>query len=93
MKNNKYTMDDIANYIDAYNNNEDYWLPNPLIRIMFSEKKLSEMAYCQRIRMAQLKEEYNIIRRSTIEEQEKYIMTMTPILDKFYQRRGKSKKR
>ena len=53
---------DIANYINDYNNNEDYWLPNPLIRIIFFEK-ISEIAYCQRIKMVQLREEYNRIRK------------------------------
>ena len=93
MRNNEYTMDDIAYFINSCENDENYFLPNPLIRNMLSKKKVYEIEYYRRMKMIQYKGEYDRIRNGTIEEQNRYIQSMSPILDKFYKHERKNKRK
>ena len=93
MANNGYTLDDITNFINYCMKNQDYFLPHPLIRPLIPEKKLYEIEYQRRIKLVELEERLNIMKSATPEEQENFIIQMTPTLDKFYRKDRKAKKR
>ena len=94
MANNGYTLDDIADFIKYCKGNQDYFLPHPLIKPLIPEKKLYAIEYQRRIKLVQLGERLNIIKSAPPEEQENFIIQMTPTLDKFYRKKDrKAKKR
>ena len=93
MANNGYTLDDIADFIEYCKGNQECFLTHPLIRPLISEKKLYAIEYQRKIKLVQLEERLNIIKCAPPEEQENFIIQMTPTLDKFYRKDRKAKKR
>ena len=91
MENSNYTMDDIAKFIEDYNESNKYSSREWVINIPVVGRKLYEKAALENMKRTVFEKEYNKAKNGSVEEQNEFIRQMTPVLDDFYSSKEKSK--
>ena len=91
MENQKYTMEDIAQFLIDYkecnkDNSKDWLINIPIIG-----GKLYEKVILENMKRTFLENAYNDAINGSIEQQNKFISEMTPVLDDFYANKEKKK--
>lgn len=91
MENNKYTMEDIAQFLIDYNECNKYNSKEWLVNIPIVGSKLYEKTVLENSKREFFERKYNEALTATEKEQIEFIKQMTPILDDFYSNKEKSK--
>ena len=91
MENQKYTMEDIAQFLIDYKECNKYNSKEWLINIPIIGGKLYEKAALENMKRTVFEKEYNKAKNGSVEEQNEFIRQMTPVLDDFYSSKEKSK--
>ena len=91
MENQKYTMEDIAQFLIDYKECNKYNSKEWLINIPIISGKLYEKVILENTKRTFLKNAYNDAINGSIEQQNKFISEMTPVLDDFYANKEKKK--
>ena len=91
MKNQKYTMEDIAQFLIDHSESQKYSSREWLINIPIVGKKLYEKAALENMKRIIFEKEYNKFKNGSVEQQNEFIRQMTPVLDDFYADKEKKK--
>ena len=91
MENQKYTMEDIAQFLIDYKECNKYNSKEWLINIPIIGGKLYEKVILENMKRTFLENAYNDAINGSIEQQNKFISEMTPVLDDFYANKEKNK--
>ena len=91
MENQKYTMEDIAQFLIDYKECNKYNSKEWLINIPIIGGKLYEKVILENMKRTFLENAYNDAIDGGIEKQNQFIIEMTPILDDFYSSKEKKK--
>ena len=91
MGNQKYTMEDIAQFLIDYKESNKYNSKEWLINIPIIGGKLYEKVILENMKRTFLENAYNDAINGSIEQQNKFISEMTPVLDDFYANKEKKK--
>jgi len=91
MENNKYTMEDIAQFLIDYKECNKYNSKEWLINIPIIGGKLYEKVILENMKRTFLENAYNEAINGSIEQQNKFISEMTPVLNDFYANNEKKK--
>ncbi len=92
MKNSNYTMDDIAQFIADYKESNIYNSKEWMINIPIIGSKLYERVTLENIKRTIFESEYNKAKNDSINQQNKFISEMTPVLDDFYNKQKRKLK-
>ena len=91
MENQKYTMEDIAQFLIDYKECNKYNSKEWLIKIPIFGGKLYEKVILENMKRTFLENAYNDAINGSVERQNKFISEMTPVLDDFYADKEKKK--
>ena len=91
MENQKYTMEDIAQFLIDYKECNKYNSKEWLINIPIIGGKLYEKVILENMKRTFLENAYNDAINGSVEQQNKFISEMTPVLDDFYSSKEKNK--
>lgn len=91
IENNKYTMEDITQFLIDYKECNKYNSKEWLINIPIIGGKLYEKVILENMKRTFLENAYNEAINGSIEKQNQFIMEMTPVLDDFYSSEEKKK--
>ena len=91
MENQKYTMEDITQFLIDYKECNKYNSKEWLINIPIIGGKLYEKVILENMKRTFLENAYNDAINGSIEQQNKFINEMTPVLDDFYANKEKKK--
>ena len=91
MENQKYTMEDIAQFLIDYKECNKYNSKEWLINIPIIGGKLYEKVILENMKRTFLENAYNDAINGSVEQQNKFISEMTPVLDDFYANKEKKK--
>lgn len=92
MKNSNYTMDDIAQFIADYKESNIYNSKEWMINIPIIGSKLYERVTLENMKRTIFESEYNKAKNDSINQQNKFISEMTPVLDDFYNKQKRKTK-
>ncbi len=92
MKNSNYTMDDIAQFIADYKESNIYNSKEWMIKIPIIGSKLYERVTLENMKRTIFESEYNKAKNGSINQQNKFISEMTPVLDDFYNKQKRKMK-
>ena len=92
MKNSNYTMDDIAQFIADYKESNIYNSKEWMINIPIIGIKLYERVTLENMKRTIFESEYNKAKNDSINQQNKFISEMTPVLDDFYNKQKRKTK-
>ncbi len=92
MKNSNYTMDDIAQFIADYKESNIYNSKEWMINIPIIGSKLYERVTLENMKRTIFESEYNKAKNGSINQQNKFISEMTPVLDDFYNKQKRKMK-
>ena len=92
MKNSNYTMDDIAQFIADYKESNIYNSKEWMINIPIIGSKLYERVTLENMKRTIFESEYNKAKNGSINQQNKLISEMTPVLDDFYNKQKRKMK-
>lgn len=91
MEKQKYTMEAIAQFLIDYKESNKYNSKEWLINIPIIGGKLYEKVILENMKRTFLENAYNDAINGSIEQQNKFISEMTPVLDDFYANKEKKK--
>ena len=91
MEKQKYTMEDIAQFLIDYKECNKYNSKEWLINIPIIGSKLYEKVILENMKRTFLENAYNDAINGSIEQQNKFISEMTPVLDDYYANKEKKK--
>ena len=91
MENQKYTIEDIAQFLSDYKECNKYNSYEWLINIPIIGGKLYEKVILENMKRTFLENAYNEAINGSIEKDNQFIMEMTPVLDDFYSSKEKTK--
>ena len=92
VKNSNYTMDDIAQFIADYKESNIYNSKEWMINIPIIGSKLYERVTLENMKRTIFESEYNKAKNGSINQQNKFISEMTPVLDDFYNKQKRKNK-
>ena len=92
VKNSNYTMDDIAQFIADYKESNIYNSKEWMINIPIIGSKLYERVTLENMKRTIFESEYNKAKNGSIDQQNKFISEMTPVLDDFYNKQKRKTK-
>lgn len=91
MENNNYTMNDIAQFIVDYKKSNKYDSKEWLVNIPVVGSRLYEKVALENMKITIFEKEYDKAKNDNIEQQNKFISKMAPVLDDFYAYKEKKK--
>ena len=90
--NTNYTMEDIGKFINDYRDSQGVKPNDLMFGIPLVGKKIYEKTSLEDQKRTTFENAYNKALSGSIEDQEKFISDMTPILDDFYSKNNVRKK-